>query len=138
MNITIRETTNRGNNLLAVGFLAVTGVGMIAVMFRENEFVDKLDDIGILLAAIGSVIWYQWGKNRYKRSFVPLALVALAFAFQIAGFFFESDDRAAVGDNVGLAIPLLLIIILAGINLYRTRVTANLEMPESEPTQSQA
>ncbi len=47
----IQEAINRGNNLLVVGLLSFTALGIFAEIFREDEWLDKADDIFVALVA---------------------------------------------------------------------------------------
>jgi hypothetical membrane protein len=117
----VTELTNRGNNLLIVGLLSFLAVGVFAEIFRENELLDKADDIFIVLLAIAAVIWYLSGQNRYRRSLVPFALLAATFILKVLAFVNEFNDPAASGDEFGVVPPLLAMVIVSGIILYRTR-----------------
>jgi hypothetical protein len=117
----IREAINRGNNLLMAGFLAVVGFGMIPEIFRETEWIDRSDDIIVTLLAIAVSSWYLYGNNRYKRSLVPFGLLIVALITKVAGLMLEFDDQGAAGDELGVIPIFILIIILSGYLLYKTR-----------------
>lgn len=68
------------------------------------------------------MIWYLIGRNRFKRTPVPLVLAAVALVVQLVGLVLERNDSAAVGDNIGglwLFVPLL---VLLAVQYYRHRV----------------
>ncbi len=117
----IREAINRGNNLLAVGYLSITSVAVLGLVFGEADWGDKLDDIAIAVLAIIAIIWYFSGRNRYKRSLVPLSLVGISFLAKVAALVIEWDDPASAGDDYGIVIAFFVITLAVAIILYRTR-----------------
>ena len=108
---------NRGNNLALIVFLAAIGLGILVEVFMEKEWADKIDDIIIVLLALIGLVWYMYGQNRFKRAFAPVLLVILAFIVKIGAFIVEFDDKEAIGDEFGVILPLLLLVIV-GIVLY--------------------
>ena len=50
--ITVREATNRGNNMLMVGFMAITASAIIERLIGESDLVDRLDEAVIILLAM--------------------------------------------------------------------------------------
>ena len=121
---TIRDSTNRGNNLLAIGYLSVTSVGLFELVASEKEWLDKADDIVIIVFAVIGIVWYLSGRNRYKRSLVPLSLLGIGFLVKVAAVAIEFDDASAVGDDFGVMIAFLVITALVAAILYRTREKA--------------
>jgi peptidoglycan/LPS O-acetylase OafA/YrhL len=119
----IKEAFNRGNNLLIVGFMAVLAVGVMAEIFNEPEFTDKIDDILILLLGVGAIIWYFRGDNRFRYSWTPFILLAASLAVKVGALFFELDDQAAVGDEFGIVPTLLALTIISLVIMLRSRQT---------------
>jgi hypothetical protein len=119
-NITVHEATNRGNNLLVVGLLSFTAIGLLGEIIRETELRDKGDDIFIVLLALASIIWYFTGRNRYKLSWFPFILLAATAIVKAATLIYEFSDQVAVGDELGLALPLVVMTIVTGIAIART------------------
>jgi hypothetical protein len=62
----IHGVDNRSYNLLAIGYLAITSVGLIDLVFSENEWIERADDILIIILAIAGLVWYFSGRNRYS------------------------------------------------------------------------
>lgn len=118
----IQDAINRGNNLLMSGSLAVLGFGLIPEILRETEWIDRGDDIVLILLAIAVSGWYLSGKNRFQRSFVPFGLLIVALVTKIAGLFLEIGDPDAAGDEFGVIPVLLLLVILSGYILYSTGI----------------
>ena len=101
MKMTTQDAINRGYNLLACTALPIVGLSFSPVASLEGDLSDKLDDIGLALVGALALIWYLVGRNRFKRSVVPLALASLAVAVQVLGMVLEFGDRASFGDNIG-------------------------------------
>ncbi|HEY8951492.1 MAG TPA: hypothetical protein VIP78_02900 [Candidatus Dormibacteraeota bacterium] len=122
MELTVTEAVNRGFNLLACGTLGLSGLAFGTIVLEEKDLTDKVDDGGFLLIGAIAVIWYLIGRNRFKRTPVPLVLAAVALVVQLVGLVLERNDSAAVGDNIGglwLFVPLL---VLLAVQYYRHRV----------------
>jgi FtsH-binding integral membrane protein len=115
MKMTLQNAINRGYNLLACTILALAGLAFGTVVFEEADLLDKVDDIGFLVIGAVAVIWYLVGRNRFKRSVVPIVLSGLAIIVQIVGLVLEKDDPASFGDNIGgiwLFVPLFVFLIV--------------------------
>ena len=102
------------------GSLAVLGFGLIPEILRETEWIDRGDDIILVLLAITVSGWYLSGKNRFQRSFFPFGLLIVALVTKIAGLSLEIGDPDAAGDEFGVIPVLLLLVILSGCILYST------------------
>ena len=125
--LTVREAVNRGNNQLMIGLLALTFLPLIPVALGEDNLVDRLDDGFIVLLAIAGIIWYFVGRNRYHRSFAPLALVIFSFIAQTGGVFLEIGDPLGEGiDDLVLIAAFTMGLILSIIVYSRTRERAAL------------
>jgi peptidoglycan/LPS O-acetylase OafA/YrhL len=115
--VTLKDNINRGFNLLVTTALFLDGLAfaVVAASPVENDWGDRLDDIGLALVGIVGLVWYLAGRNRFKRSVVPLVLASLAVAVQLLAILLERDDPAAFGDNyVGLTllVPLLAVAVV--------------------------
>ena len=136
MNMTLQNAINRGYNLLACTVLALAGLAFGTVVFEEADLLDKVDDIGFLIIGAVAVTWYLVGRNRFKRSVMPIALSGLAIIVQIVGLVLEKDDPASFGDNIGgiwLFVPLFVFLIVQ-FYINRRLLVASAEVtPASEP-----
>ena len=118
IDLDVREAMNRGNNLLMSGFLAVLGFGLVPEILRESEWIDRADDIVLLLLAIAASSWYLYGTNRTRRSLVPFGLLIIALVTIFAALAIEFTDPVAVGDEFGVIPVLILIVALSGYLLF--------------------
>ena len=142
MNLTIQDAVNRGYNLLACTTLALAGLAFGTVVFEESDLTDKVDDIGFLLIAGVAIVWYLVGRNRFKRSVLPIVLSSLAVAIQIVGLVLEHEDPASFGDNIGgiwLFVPLLGFLIVQFVinRRYQTLSAAAAPAAKSPPAPAQ-
>jgi len=119
--ITVREATNRGNNMLMVGYMAITAAAIVERLIGEDDLVDRLDEAVIILLAIAGLVWYFSRRNRYQHSFAPLALFIATFVVQATGLAVEFSDPAAAGDDYGLVIAYLVGLIVSIVIYARAR-----------------
>lgn len=117
----IRDALNRGNNLMMIVALAVTGLGVIGVAILESDLTDKADDIFVVVLGIIGVVWYLIGQNRYKHSWTPFTLVAIAFLGKIGAVFNELNDPNSLGDEYGVVVIFAALTIISGVIMVRSR-----------------
>jgi uncharacterized membrane protein YjjP (DUF1212 family) len=122
--ITVREATNRGNNMLMVGYMAITAAAIVERLIGEDDMVDQIDEAVIILLAIAGLVWYFSRRNRYQHSFAPLALFVATFVVQAGGLMAEISDPAAAGDDFGLAIAYAIGLIVSIVIYARSREKA--------------
>lgn len=137
MKMTLQNAINRGYNLLACTTLALAGLAFGNVVFEEAALLDKVNDIGFLVIGAVAVIWYLVGRNRFKRSLVPIILSGIVVIVQIVGLVLEKDDPASFGDNIGgmwLVVPLFVVLVVQ-FYVNRRHLAASAEVaPASEPS----
>ena len=102
---------------------------MASSRFRpvENDWGDRLDDIGLLVAGIACLVWYMIGRDRFRRSVVPVVFAGLALAVQVLAILLERDDPAAFGDNFGglvMLIPFFIFVLVQFILTGRALIAA--------------
>ncbi len=119
--MTLKESINHSFNLMVTVVLLFGGLafGTLAFSPVENDWFDRLDDIGLPLIGIICVVWFLTGRNRYLRSVVPLLLTGLALAVQLLAIPLERDDAAAFGDNIGGLVLLAPFFIFALVYYLR-------------------
>ena len=119
----LTESINRGFNLLGTSIVALAGFAFTAEIFMESEWIDKADDIGLLVLAVVGIIWYLTRNNRYQRSIMPVVLVVLSLLVKIAAIMIEFKDPDDVGDDFG---GLVLFILATILVVYQYRKTKKL------------
>jgi uncharacterized membrane protein YqjE len=111
--MTVREAWNRGNNLLATGFLAISSLAFFPDYFLESEFLNKLDEVLLLVLGLIGIGWYLRGRNKFSRSFIPIALLFLGLVVKILGIIWEISQKEDIGDDFGGAVLFVLATIVA-------------------------
>jgi hypothetical protein len=114
---------NRGNNLVTVAFLATLGLGILVEAFREVEWIDKVDDILMVLLALWALVWYFQQDHRHARSYTPFFLVLAVLAVKIVALIIEFGDADAVGDEFGVLLPLIAMTILTWVLVRKAKRT---------------
>jgi len=122
--MTLEESIHRGFNLMVTTVLFFSGIafGVIALSPVENDWGDRLDDIGLPLIGIIAVTWYLAGRNRFRRSAIPVVLAGLAMMIQLFAIPLERDDPAAFGDNIGglvMLIPFFVFVLISYLRAPR-------------------
>ncbi len=120
--MTLRESIHHGYNLMVTAVLFFSGIafGVLSFSPTENDWLDRLDDIGLPLIGIACVVWFLIGRNRYQRTVIPLALAGLALVVQLLAIPLERDDPAAFGDNLGglaLYVPFFVFALIYYLKL---------------------
>jgi hypothetical protein len=115
--MTLKESINRGFNLMVTAVLLFGGLafGLVALSPVENDWGDRLDDIGLALVGLVCLGWYLVGRNHVKRSLAPVVLAGLAMSVQLLSVLLERDDQAAFGDNyIGLVllVPFFVFVVV--------------------------
>ncbi len=120
--MTIKESINHGYNLMVTVVLFFGGLafGTLAFSPVEDDWFDRLDDIGLPIIGIVCLVWFLSGRNRYKRTIIPIALTGLALIIQLVAIPLERDSAAAFGDNIGGLVLLLPFFVFALIYYFRT------------------
>jgi hypothetical protein len=130
--MTLEESINHGYNLMVMAVLFFAGIAFSSIAFSpvENDWADRLDDIGLPLVGIACLIGFLAGRHRYQRSLVPLLLAGLALAVQIIAIPLERDDPAGFGDNIGgliMLIPFFIFALVYYLSGMRSQVAERLD-----------
>jgi hypothetical protein len=127
-SMNVREAINRGINLLGVAVLGIDSSLALFEIFNETEWIDRLDDLVVLILAVIGIVWYLAGSNRYRRSPLPWVLLSLAWVMKVIGLFvIEHDDANAAGPDYGLIVTLLLGAIIVAWQYFRARRLSTVE-----------
>ncbi len=102
--------------------LAIDASLALFEIFNENEWIDRIEDVGVSLLAVVGIAWYLVGRNRYQRNPLPLICLGLAWMLKmIAVFGTEFDDANARGPDIGLIVTLGLAAIVFTVQYFRMR-----------------
>src|ERR1035437_1424930 len=122
--MTIKEAINRGNNLLGVVIVAISGLAFLPDVFAESEFSHQLDEWLMLIVGIIAIIWYKLGNNRFSRSVMPIVFIIVSLVIKIIGIYLERGDTADLGDEFGGVVLLALAAItLIWIYIKNKKIT---------------
>lgn len=110
--MTVTEAWNRGNNLVATAIVALAGFAFSPESILEPEIPYKIDEILLFWLGVGAIGWYLWGKNKWKRSIVPVLIVWAGLAIKIMAIVIEFKDKEDVGDDFGAVILFVLATTL--------------------------
>ena len=119
--MTPREIWNRGNNLLSVAVVALAGFAFSPESVLEPEVPFKIDEILLFWLGVGAIGWYVWGKNKWKRSIVPVLFVWAGLAIKIMAVVIEFKDKEDVGDDFGALILFILATALVTFLYLRAK-----------------
>lgn len=106
--MTPKELWNRGNNLLAVSILGLSGFAFLPEMFLETEVPFKIDEGLLFLLGLAAIGWCLKGKHKFQHSIVPVIMVWAGLAIKIMGLVIEFKDKEDAGDDFGAVILFLL------------------------------
>lgn len=129
--MTVQDALNRGYNLVATTVVALSGLAFAPELPQEDEWTHKIDEIVLILLAIGIIVWYFTGRNRFSRTKIPILFAAADLVMKIITcFFLEAGDRTDVGDEYA---GILLFVVTMGfliwqyVNVKRLAETAKQE-----------
>ncbi len=117
--MTVAEANNRGWNFAIAAFAGSLGVGLATAIPTEDELLHKGDEILIPLVFLVFLIWYFIGRNKYSRSLIPLAAVALALILKLIWLAIEFNDKEDRGDDIGISIVLVVFLAIVAWNYFR-------------------
>jgi hypothetical protein len=109
--MTVSEAYQRGNNLVAVAIVALSGLAFLPEFFFETEGPFKIDEAVLFLLGVAAVAWYMMGRNKFSRSLVPMGLMIAALAVKVLGLILEIGDSEDAGDEYGALILFALATI---------------------------
>ena len=135
--MTVRDALNRGYNLVGTAIIAISGLAFFPEFFAEDEPAHKFDEGVLLLLAIGSIVWYLVGKNRFSRTIIPMLFTAAALVMKLLTLFLlEKGDAADLGDEFStiiLYVITLAFLIWQYVSIRRMAQAAKIETAEALP-----
>ena len=120
----INQCVNRSVNLVGASIAGLAGFAFAPEMIIEPESIDRVDDFLLLLIGIAAIVWYLRGANRYARSLMPIAFVALGLVVKIFAITVEIADPEDVGDDFGGLILFVLATALVAFLYSRAESLA--------------
>ena len=118
---TTREALNRGVNFFGVAVLALLAASLVHGLQMSPTWRARIDDIGLAAVTLAVVAWYLRGRNRYRRSLVPLAGLLLGVAIKLTGIRLTYGSLVAAGADFGVAFYLFLAALIYAWQYYRLR-----------------
>jgi hypothetical protein len=114
ITVTVREATNRGVNFFGTAVLAMLGTSIVHGLQIANSAAAAADDVALGALAVGAVGWYLWGRNRYRRSLVPLVFLILALGSKLVGMWLSYGTLLMGGPDFGIAVFLAEAALVFG------------------------
>jgi peptidoglycan/LPS O-acetylase OafA/YrhL len=103
-------------------FPALALLTTIFELFKENEWVDKADDIIYLGIAFLALLWALFARNKTPR-FFPVIFLVLALATKIIWLFIEGDDMKAVDPDYAVLVFIALsVVVNGGMHFWTDRI----------------
>jgi hypothetical protein len=110
--MTVKDALNRGTNFFAVTGLTILATSIIHGLQISPELPDKLDEIAVGVLTLVGLGWYNWGRNRFRRSLMPFVLLIGAAAAKVAGMFITVGRFLPGGVDFAIALFLLLFALV--------------------------
>jgi hypothetical protein len=120
-SITAREAINRGLNFFGVAVLGLLAASLIHGVQAAPDWRARSDDLALAAITLIVVFWYLKGRNRYRRSLVPLAGLVLGVAVKMGGIWLTYGSWVLAGADFGIAFYLLLAALIYAWQYYRLR-----------------
>jgi hypothetical protein len=120
--VTPRDEANKGLNFFGTATLAILATSIVHGLSLPDDRPHKMEDIAFGAIAAAAVGWYQWGKNRYTRSLIPLLFLILGVVTKVVGAWIRTGSPMPMGPDLGIALLVGLTAIVLGWQLYATRV----------------
>jgi hypothetical protein len=129
--MTVQDALNRGYNLVSTTVVALSGLAFAPELPQEDEWAAKIDEIVFILIAIGIIVWYFIGRNRFSRTNIPILFAVADLVMKlVAAFVLEAGDRTDIGDEyAGILLFVITVIFLIWqyVNVKRLAETAKQE-----------
>jgi hypothetical protein len=120
-SLTVREALNRGLNFFGVAALGLLATSLIHGLQLATNWNERADDLALAAIALGVFGWYRTGRNRYRRSLVPLIGLLLGVAAKLGGIWLAYGSLVLAGADFGVAFYLLIAAVIYGWQYYHLR-----------------
>jgi hypothetical protein len=119
--VTLQAEVNRGLNFYAVASLVVSATSMLPGLWAARGWASAVDDV--ILAGIAAIAagWYLHGRNRLRRSPVPLVLLTFGLVAKLVVMLVAYKSGAAASGDATAAAFLGLTISVMIWQLVATR-----------------
>lgn len=98
-------------NYFAVSFISILGFALMPEIIQEDDPPDKVDDVLLLIIGLLAIWWYKKMGYKADSSKGSLLFLGIAFLTKVGAIILEHADKEAVGDDIGVAIGLLISFI---------------------------
>jgi hypothetical protein len=123
-SLTVREALNWGLNFFGVAALGLLATSLVHGLELARSWSARADDLALAAITLGVLLWYVRGRNRYRRSVVPLAGLLLGVVAKIAGIWLLYGSLVLAGADFGVAFYLLIAALIYAWQYYRLRERA--------------
>jgi hypothetical protein len=120
-SLTVREAINRGLNFFGVAALGLLATSLIHGLQLARSWSARADDLALAAITLGVLAWYQTGRNRYRRSLVPLMGLLSGVAVKLAGIWLLYGSLVLAGADFGVAFFLLIAALIYAWEYYHLR-----------------
>ena len=117
-SVTVREALNRGINFFGVAALGLLATSLIHGLQLARSWTDRVDDLTLAAITLGVFGWYRSGRNRYRKSLVPLIGLLLGMAAKLAGIWLSYGSLVLAGADFGVAFYLLIAALIYSWQYY--------------------
>jgi hypothetical protein len=119
--LTVREALNRGLNFFGVATLTLLAASTIHGFQIARTWSARAGDLGFLAVTIGVLLWYWHGRNRYRRSLVPLIGLFRGLLAKLTGIWLAYGRLVLAGADFGVAFYLLIAALIYAWQYFRLR-----------------
>jgi hypothetical protein len=122
--LTVREALNRGLNFFGVAALGLLAMSLIHGLQVAGSWRARAGDLAVAAITLGVLLWYVRGRNRYRRSVVPLIGLLLGVVAKLAGIWLVYGSLVLAGADFGVAFYLLIGALIYTWQYYHLRERA--------------
>lgn len=105
-------------NFFTASFLGIVGISLVGEVFQEDDLPDKIDDFLIFILGLAAIYWYKKAGYKAEKATLSIIFLVVAFIIKLGGIFIEHADKEALGDDIGVFIPIVLALIFVVWQTY--------------------